>query len=322
MTIRVSVVVPTCRRPELLERCLAALVAQDYDPAAYEVLVADDAFCTATEEIVGQMAARSAVRMRYLAVRGTHGPAAARNVGWHAAEGDIIAFTDDDCVPDTGWLAGGTAAFFDGVVGVWGRVVVPQESRVTDYHRDAAKLERAEFVTANCFYRREALAAVGGFDERFTTAWREDSDLFFSLLERGGRLVHAPKAIVVHPVRLAQWGVSLWQQRKNMFNALLYKKHPHLYRQRIQAAPPWHYYAMLTAMLTMLAGTVSGSAPVAVTAGMLWGLLTGWFCQRRLVGTTLAPLHVTEMIATSVLIPPLAIYWRLVGAVRYRVFFL
>jgi hypothetical protein len=117
-------------------------------------------------------------------------------------------------------------------------------------------------------------------------------------------------------------GVSLKQQRKNMFNALLYKKHPELYRRRIQAAPPWHYYATLAAMLAMVAGLAGGSTPVAVTAGVVWGLLTGRFCQQRLAGTTLAPQHVAEMIATSIFIPPLAVFWRLVGAVRFRVLFL
>ena len=50
-----------------------------------------------------------------------------------------------------------------------------------------------------------ALAAVGGFDERFRAAWREDSDLLFTLLERGGRVVPIPAAIVVHPVRTARY---------------------------------------------------------------------------------------------------------------------
>ena len=57
----------------------------------------------------------------------------------------------------------------------------------TSETRPASK--RAEFVTANCFCRREVLEAVGGFDERFTAAWREDSDLHFRLLDTGGTIV-------------------------------------------------------------------------------------------------------------------------------------
>src|SRR6266702_7252903 len=98
---------------------------------------------------------------------------------------------------------------------------------------------------------------VGGFDERFSMAWREDSDLVFRLVDHfssgsTSSLLYAPAAVVVHPIRPASWGVSLKQQRKSMFNALLYKKHPALYRQRIQAAPPWHYYAIVGALLVVI----------------------------------------------------------------------
>src|SRR5207248_10767874 len=66
--------------------------------------------------------------------------------------------------------------------------------------------------------------------------------------------VYAPDAEVIHPLRPARWGVSLSQQRKSMFNALLYKKHPVLYRQELQAAPPWHYYGIAGALLAVIGG--------------------------------------------------------------------
>src|SRR4051812_48386246 len=103
--MRVSVVIPTYRRPDLLGRCLAALAAQDFDPSAYELLVADDAASDATRKQVEALTAHPAVR--YVPVTGPHGPAAARNAGWRAARGPVIAFTDDDCIPDRGWLAAG-----------------------------------------------------------------------------------------------------------------------------------------------------------------------------------------------------------------------
>ncbi len=259
--------------------------------------------------------------LRCVATAGGRGPAAARNAGWRAAGGEVIAFTDDDCVPEPGWLSAGVAALADGAVGASGRIVMPLPAVPTDYERNAAGLTRGEFVTANCFYRREALAAVGGFDERFTMAWREDSDLFFTLLERGGRLVFAPNAVVVHPVRPAHWGVSLGQQRKSLFNALLYKKHPTLYRQRIQRAPPWAYYGTVGAGLVAIGGAVGGRR-VGLGGAWLWLALTGRFCAKRLRGTSRAPRHVAEMVLTSALIPPLAVSWRLRGAVKFRVLFL
>jgi cellulose synthase/poly-beta-1,6-N-acetylglucosamine synthase-like glycosyltransferase len=409
MTCRVSVVVPTAGRPELLRRCLDALVAQDFDPGAYEVIVVDDGPLPAKVTILARLVmilalmefssllrtpAREAPRpappsppgprpeagrgrrgwgagpgyfVKWHKGQGTQGfppllrrrggwqqasdgcnrepellpeggralpelcrvrtgggqgPAAARNVGWRVARGEIIAFTDDDCIPARDWLRAGVAALGEEVAGAAGRVVVPLTGTPTDYERDAAQLAQAEFVTANCFYRRAALAAAGGFDERFTRAWREDSDLYFTLLERQARLVHAPEAVVVHPVRPAPWGISLRQQRKSLFNALLYKKHPALYRQRIQPAPPWRYYAIVGALLAALGGALAGRRRAALGAASVWLLLTGRFCAQRLGGTSHAPRHVAEMIVTSALIPPLSIYWRMRGGMRFRVFFL
>src|SRR5690348_17598480 len=91
----------------------------------------------------------------------------------------------------------------------------------TDYERNESGLERAEFITANCFVRRGVLERLSGFDESFRMPWREDSDLHFRLLEAGFRVARAEDAIVVHPVRPAPWGVSLRQQKKVVFDALL-----------------------------------------------------------------------------------------------------
>src|SRR5262249_45121667 len=111
MPPRISVVVPTYRRPDLLARCLAALAAQTLDPGRYHVLVAADAASDATRQQVAGFAAAVRPAVRYLPVTGPHGPAAARNVGWRAARAPVIAFTDDDTVPDPGWLAAGLGAF-------------------------------------------------------------------------------------------------------------------------------------------------------------------------------------------------------------------
>ena len=322
---RVSVVVPTYQRPDLLNSCLSALITQDFDPSAYEVIVVDDAASEETRRQVECWAERllsCGHAIRYLAVAGRHGPAAARNVGWRAARAEIITFTDDDCLPSPRWLRAGVNAFKDRVEGVSGKIHVPLSCTPTDYERDAAHLETSQFVTANCFYRRSALAQVGGFDERFTMAWREDSDLFFSLLECGTKLVCVPEALVVHPLRPAPWGVSLKQQRKSMFNALLYKKHPALYRQKIQTAPPWHYYSIVAALLLTLSCCMKKLYKCAFVSFCVWLLLTGRFCMQRLHMTSHAPFHIAEMIVTSIFIPPLAIFWRIRGAIKFRVFFL
>jgi glycosyltransferase involved in cell wall biosynthesis len=323
--ICVSVVVPTFKRPMLLNRCLEALLAQDFAPLDYEVIIVDDAASDQTRCQVEQYAKRAEMgghTIRYFAVIDSHGPASARNIGLYAAYGEIIAFTDDDCIPSPGWLKAGVKDLADNIVAVAGRIIVPLPPAPTDYEYNASHLAQSEFVTANCFFRRYALIMIGGFDERFTAAWREDSDLIFTLQEHDARCIAAPDAVVIHPVRSAQWGVSIHQQRKSMFNALLYKKHPVLYRQKVQAAPPWHYYAIVCALLAVLTGAISESWLLACIALGIWIYLTGRFCIQRLQHTSHTASHIFEMIVTSVVIPLLAIFWRLRGAIKFRVFFL
>jgi GT2 family glycosyltransferase len=322
MTVRATVVVPTYRRPDLLDRCLSALLAQGLDPGEYEILIADDAAGDETRGQVAKWASRSPPEVRYVRPHPARGPAAARNAGWRAARGRFIAFTDDDCVPEPNWLREGLAALEQGPAAAWGAIRLPLPERPTDYERNESHLAEAGFVTANCFCRRDVLEAVGGFDERFTMAWREDSDLYFTLVEAGHEVARAPAAVVLHPIRPAGWGVSLWQQRKSQFNALLYKKHPALYRRHIQAGPPWRSYAMLLALLAAGAAALAGLPWLALAAAGLWLLLVGLFCARRLRGNSPAPRHVAEMVVTSPVIPLLSVYWRLRGAVRFRVFFL
>ena len=88
MTVEVSVVVPTFKRPELLERCLAALVAQTFDSSAYEIIIADDAASELTRHQVEDWRSRCQLTgplIHYLPVRDSQGPAAARNAGWRFA---------------------------------------------------------------------------------------------------------------------------------------------------------------------------------------------------------------------------------------------
>lgn len=322
---RVSVVIATWRRPALLERCLRALCAQRIDPDAYEVVIADDGCEARIAALVRRLAAEfPARRLVYVAAALTRGPAGARNVGWRHARAPLIAFTDDDTVPAPDWLAEGCTAMarHPHWCAAAGAVRVPLPARPTDHERDTGGLAGAAFVTANCFVSRSALARVGGFDERFTRAWREDSDLQFRLMARVGPVGRAASAVVWHPVRPARWGSSAGAQAKVYFDALLYKKHPALYRACIRPHPPWHYYASVLALLTAIGAAVAGVPWLAGAAAVAWLSLTVAFCARRLRGASLAPAHVAEMIVTSAVIPPLSLYWRLRGALDFRTVFL
>lgn len=324
----VSVVVPTYRRPALLRRCVEALLRQGLAPGQSEILVVDDGHDEATLEAVQALAGEfPTADLHYLRPATGRGPAVARNCGWRAARAPLVAFTDDDTIPAPDWLAAGLKVMAQRPwVACGGRVVVPPLSKEpgaapTDHERMTQGLATAQFVTANAFVRRDALERVGGFDERFLRAWREDSDLQFRLQRDAGEVGRCEAAVVVHPVRAEPWGVSLRQQRNVFFDALLYREHPQRYRAEIRRRPPWNYHAivLLSAGALLLALAGRGAAAAACLALAL--LLVGLFAMRRLRGTSQSPAHVLEMLATSALIPFLSLYWRLRGAWHFRVWF-
>jgi GT2 family glycosyltransferase len=320
----ISVVVPTCGRVDLLNRCLEALSKQELQALRYEIIVVDDGPHHATRKLVESWSHRMHKKnldIIYIVNGGPHGPAAARNRGWRVARGSIIAFTDDDTVPTPGWLINGLSLFDDTVHVICGRIEMPLSGKPTDYERDAKHLETAEFVTANCFCRKEVLEFINGFDERFRFAWREDSDLHFRLLGLQANIVYAPQAVVVHPVRPAPWGVSVSQQKKIVFDALLYKKHPLLYRQKIRAKPRWDYYMIVAALLMAVAALAFKNVTFSLLCSALWLGMTTQFFLMRLRGTAKTVSHIAEMILTSILIPPHAVFWRIVGALKFRVLF-
>jgi glycosyltransferase involved in cell wall biosynthesis len=320
----VSVVIPTYRRPHLLGRCLSALASQCIDPRLFEIVVVDDGHSRSTRDVVDRFAEQQAAQgpaIRYVEPQGTRGPAGARNAGWRLARAPVIAFTDDDTIPAEDWLEHGLRAMTPGIAAAWGYVRVPLSDHPTDYERNVHQLEGAEFVTANCFVRRDALLNVAGFDPRFTRAWREDSDLYFSLLEHAHAVVSAPAAVVLHPLRPAGWGVSLRQHTNLVFDALLYKKHRRLYREKIGSGPPIKYYLTVLALLLLVILLIAGKPWLAGAAGLVWLGLTTQFCAKRLRGTVHTKEHVLEMVMTSIAIPFCAVFWRLAGAFRYRVLF-
>lgn len=332
MTPCVSVVVPTFRRPQLLARCLNALCAQRGLGGAFEVIVVDDGRDDETCAVTELAAARHPYgpRIRYVRPSAGRGPAVARNAGWRRAASEVVAFTDDDTIPQADWLVRGLAALTDELAAVAGRVRVPRlrlarrgdDALPTDHELMTRGLETAEFVTANAFVWWSALEAVGGFDERFTRPWREDSDLQFRLQAVVGEIGRADDAVVVHPVRRERWGVSLRQQRNAFFDALLYKKHPRLYRERILAAPPWRYYAIVALALASAVFFGLDWRPLATLCGGGALVLIAMLADRRLLTTSRCPAHVVEMAATSAAIPFLSVYWRLRGAWHFRVLYL
>jgi len=171
----VSVIVPVRNRAACVRQLLDALTAQTYAPSRFEVIVVDNESTDDIASIARAAAARSPFEVRYLRKQ-NDGPAASRNRGAEMARGDIIAFTDSDCIPDCGWLAHGARAFASESVGVVCGPVLPVEINRRDpfFVHQILPVTREEglYPTANVFYRRDCFEMLGGFDETLRTyAW-------------------------------------------------------------------------------------------------------------------------------------------------------
>ena len=319
MSLRISVVIPTYKRPNLLMKCLSALANQDLGKENFEVLVVSDGPDAVNRTLIGDWNSKHLLNLSYLETAEKKGPAAARNLGWQSASAPLIAFTDDDCLPAMGWLTALLEQYAgEDLLAMTGFTRVPLSDRPTDFELNTSHLQRASFITANCACTRKALRFVKGFDERFQSAWREDSDLEFKLICNQIPIRKVREAMVVHPVREAAWGVSLKEQKKGLYNVLLYQKFPDLYRQHIQSSPLWIYYLINSLWLLFFYAVATGNPLMRARASLALTALIALFAYKRLKRTRKSPSHTLEMIVTSAIIPTLSVFWRIYGMLKFR----
>lgn len=201
-----SIVVPTRDRPRELASCLAALALLRYRSDGYEVIVVDDGSCVDLEAVVAPY--RDVMALRLLS-QPSAGPAAARNRGAAAADGEVLAFTDDDCRPDPTWLARfATHLAADPLCGLGGRTVndlahnryATAAQLLIDYlfAYYSAPSRVPLYTSSNLALPRAVFREVGGFDEAFRRAGGEDRELCDRWVHAGYRLRFAPDAVVHH----------------------------------------------------------------------------------------------------------------------------
>jgi histidinol-phosphate phosphatase family protein len=316
-----DLVVPTTGRPSLA--VLLRALSVGHGPRAAALVLADD---RPRPDRAGLAAlAPDGVADRVVVVA-THsrGPAAARNAGWRAADAPWVVFLDDDVVPDCDWperLAADLRGLPAAVGGVQGRLRVPRPAgrRPTDWERNVAGLEGARWATADMAVRRRALAEVGGFDERFPRAYREDSDLGLRLRTRRWTIVRGARE-VEHPVASAGPWISLRKQAGNADDALMGALHGRGWREAAGAPRgrlPAHA-ATTTAGVAAVAAFAGGRRWAAALAGGAWLAATGELAWRRIAPGPRTAGEVATMLVTSVLMPPVATGHAATGRVRAR----
>jgi histidinol-phosphate phosphatase family protein len=326
MNLRYAVVVPTVGRRSLHD-LLDALAVQPA-PLPEEVVVVDDRPAEESEPLLEGRQRVGEVPLRV--VRGwARGPAAARNLGWRLTTTPWVAFLDDDVVVPGDWtlrLADDLTGLPAEVAASQARIVVPlpPDRRPTDWERSTAGLQDARWITADMAYRREALQATGGFDERFPRAYREDADLALRVREAGWDLVRGTRT-TTHPVRRAPAGISVRVQRGNADDALMRRLHGPDWRERAGAGRgrlALHLATTATATLALAAAPLTRVSPTArVTTRVCGGataLLLTELLVRRVTPGPRTPAEVVTMAWTSALIPPAAVAHRVRGWWRSR----
>ncbi len=246
----VTVVIPAYNAARTIAPCLAACLAQDYPDV--EVIVVDDGSTDGTARIV------RAYPVRYIR-QDNAGPATARNRGWRAASGDVICFTDADCVPQPGWVAGLVRHYTaDDVAGVGGSYGIVNDDNLLAacvheeiVQRHLRMPDTVDYLGSfNASYRRRVLEEVGGFDESYRMASGEDNDLAYRVRKRGYRLLFDRDVRVAHqhPERL--WPYLRSQFWHGYWRMKLYRDHPRMGGGDVYAGL-WDFVQPPLAVLTL-----------------------------------------------------------------------
>ncbi|MCB0196584.1 MAG: glycosyltransferase family 2 protein [Anaerolineae bacterium] len=217
-----SVIIPTCHRNDLLIKCLNCLApgVQTLSPKQYEVIVTDDGSKTSAEQLI---------TANYPWARWVPGPrkgaAANRNVGARHAKGEWLAFTDDDCLPDSGWLE----AYSEALALSPTTLVFEGRTYVDRPRRSLAETSPVNETgghlwSCNFAIKRQLFEALGGFDERFPYAAMEDKDLALRIEKLGNFSTFVKKASVCHPWRATGGWKQLSHHRKS--TAIYLNIHP------------------------------------------------------------------------------------------------
>ncbi len=238
---------------------------------------------------LGWLEARSGLPTRIVRTATQLGPAGARNRGWRIAHGELVAFTDDDCRPDQGWIENLVAAFDAGADVVQGRTAPDPVQRAAGgpfSHTVRVDNPSPHYPACNIAYRRGLLEELDGFDPAFGTVgdelpiWGEDADLGWRARKRGARIAFAGDALVLHDVTPSDWAAHLRSMRRRAGLVRVVRRHPEL-RRHLHGRfvfHPSHVKVVLAAL-----GIVLGATSPPGWRRWLAGALTLPYARFRLI---------------------------------------
>ena len=231
--IEVSIVIPTFNRQKSLLGTLDSLFNQTFPQENFEIIIVDDGSTVDISCIINEIK-KIHQNIRYFKQK-NRGAASARNLGISNSNGDIIGFTDDDCIVSSNWIELAVESMHDlKLCGVQG-ITLPQKKilkiKKIFYFADVATITGKEkhhsYGAGNIFYRKKNLIEVSGFDEKLLFA--EDDDLAFNLIKKGYIIHFNRNMVVYHEVRYINFINYVFKRlKRNESIPLFYKKHPEL----------------------------------------------------------------------------------------------
>jgi glycosyltransferase involved in cell wall biosynthesis len=280
-----SIVIPTYNRPQRLGACLRALSQLEYPRDRFEVVIVDDGSPTPMDAVVEPFCSQLSITLLRQA---NAGPAAARNAGAQQAKGELIAFTDDDCMPASNWLSGFAKQLSqapDAMIGGRSLNALPGNLYSTasqalidylySYYSDPQK--EMFFASNNIAMSRSHYLAIGGFDTAFPLAAAEDRELCDRWQQRGYSMRYAPEVTIRHAHHLSL--KSFWRQHFGYGRGAFcfHQVRAQRNEQPIQVEPIKFYADLLTYPLKRsdvkspgLVSLLFFLSQVATTAGFFW----------------------------------------------------
>lgn len=242
--MKISVVICTYNRAELIKGAVETLAGQDFEKTAYEVIVVDDGGTDNTSEVVCGI--KTDANIRYFK-RPHISRAAARNFGINQANGEYILFVDDDILAPSNLLSRHLEHLEKG-----GKIVVRGPVVNTPHYdltlNDGAKLQdysMAFFCTCNASVNKKVLLDIGGFDEDFIDYGWEDTELGLRLRNLGYKVKFDTNAVVYHykPKSADDLGEYVQKAKELGKTAVsFYKKHPNLRVSLATGINPVHMF--------------------------------------------------------------------------------
>lgn len=264
----ISVIVPVYNGAQTIASCLKALLNQTVPRSQYEVIVVDDGSTDETREVVKRFDVR-------LLSQPNRGPAAARNFGASQARGEILLFTDADCVPKRDWIEAMLKPFADlEIVGAKGVYKTRQRELIArfvqiEYEDKYDKMRKDKYIdfvdTYSAAYRKTVFEENGGFDPTFPRASGEDVEFSYRLAQRGYKMVFVPQAVVYHRHVNSIGGYLRRKYYVGYWRVMMYRKHP----QKVIRDSHTPQVLKIQVALSLLSGT-------SLFGAFLWKALLKW----------------------------------------------